>query len=228
MPSCQTAGKPPLGSQMYVSDQEMQATRNAGYACIYSKPASHIIAAATTTAPPTTSTISLHHPLVMAASAVCSPGLPEDDPVVPAPAVPVGVSAAPPPAPTTVTAVTTDWLPLGSTLVCKTVLVRDDCVLLLDVVELPDEGEMVWTPPPTVETTVRPTLLVVVMTSPGVREAVEEVVVEGDSPAEVEVDVLELELVPAAGAPFDDVLVDVVVLGVEAAPAGVLEAVSTP
>lgn len=193
------------------------------------KPCSHIIAA-TTTAPPTTKTISLRHPLVMGASAVCSPGLPEDDPVVATPAVPVGVSAAPPPASTTVTAVTTDWLPLGSTLVCKTVLVREDCVLLLDVVELPDEGEMVWTPPPTVETTVRPTLLVVVMTSPCVREAVEEAVAEGDSPAEVEVDVveLELELVPAGDAPFDDVLVDVVVLGVEPAPAGVLEAVSTP
>ena len=69
--------------------------------------ASHIIIA-TPTAPPTTSTISLHHPLVIGASPVCRPGLPEDDPVVATPAVPVGVSAAPPPSPTTVTAVTTD------------------------------------------------------------------------------------------------------------------------
>ena len=165
----------------------------------------------------------------MGASAVCNPGLPEDDPVVATPAVPVGVFAASPPAPTTVTAVTTDWLPLGSVLVCTTVLVREDCVLLLDVVvELPDEDEMVWTPPPTVETTVRPTLLVLVMTSPRVREVEEVDVVEGDSPAEVEVDVVELEVVPATGAPFDEVLVDVVVLGVEPAPAGVLEEVSTP
>ena len=189
---------------------------------------SHIIIA-NPTAPPTTSTISLRHPLVMGASAVCNPGLPEDDPVLATPAVPVGVSAAAPPAPTTVTAVTTDWLPLGRVLVCTTVLVREDVVLLLDdVVELPDEGEMVWTPPPTVETTVRPTLLVLVMTSPCVREVEEVAVVDGDSPAEVEVDVVELEVVPATGAPFDEVLVEVVVLGVEAAPAGVLEEVSAP
>ena len=183
--------------------------------------ASHIIIA-TPTAPPTTSAISLHHPLVMGASPVCRPGLPEDDPVVATPAAPVGVSAATPPAPTTVTAVTTDWLPFGSVLVCTMVLVKEDCVLLLDVVELPDGGVIVCTPPPTVETMVRPTPLVLVITSPGVREAEVVAVVEGDSPAEVEVDVVELELVPATGAPFDEVLVDVVVLGVEPAPAGVL------
>lgn len=129
-------------------------------------------------------------------------------------AVPEGVAAATPPAPTptTVTAVTTDWLPLGSVLVCTTVLVKEDSVLLLEVVELPGEGEMVCTPPPTVETMVRPTLLVLVTTSPCVREDEEVLVVEGDAPAEVEVDVVELE--PAATAPLDEVLVEVVVEGV--------------
>ena len=171
----------------------------------------------------------------MGASAVCNPGLPDDVPVVPTPAAPVGVSAEPPPAPTTVTAVTTDWLPLGRVLVCTTVLVTEDVVLLLlDVVELPGEGEMVWTPPPMVETTTRPTLLVLVMISPRVGVAEEVDVVDGVMSAEVEVDVVELEVMLATGAPFDVVLVDVVVLGVEPAPAGVLvlvlvlEEVSTP
>ena len=112
---------------------------------------------------------------------------------------------------------------------CTIVLVVEDDGLLLDVLELPAEGVMVWTPPPTVETTVRPTLLVLVMTSPFVRAgeeaAVEEAAVgEGDAPAEVEVDVvvLELELAPPTIAPLDEVLVDVVVGGVlEPAPAGV-------
>ena len=186
------------------------------------KAISHIIIA-TPTAPPTTSTISLHHPLVIGASAVWIPGFPEDDPVVATPAVPVGVSAATPPAPTTVTAVTTDWLPLGSVLVCTTVLVKEDSVLLPEVVELPGEGEMVCTPPPIVETMVRPTLLVLVMSSPCVREAEVVLVVEGDSPAEVGVDVDVVEPEPAAIAPLDDVLVDVVVEGaLELAPADVV------
>ena len=208
-------------------------------------PASHIIIA-TPTAPPTTSTISLHHPLVMGASAVCKRGLPEDDPEAASPAVLVGeATATPPPAATTVTAVTTEWLPLGSVLVCTTVLVVEDCALLLDVVELPDEGEMVCTPPPTVETMMRPTALVLVMTSPCVRGPDEVAVVEGDSPAEVEVDVVALEpgLEPgpepkaepeaeaeaeaepeaepeaATIAPLDEVLVEVVVEGkMEPAP----------
>lgn len=108
---------------------------------------------------------------------------------------------------------------------CTTVLVVEDCDLLLDVVEPPDEGVMVCTPPPTVETMVRPTLLVLVMTSPGVREDEELVVVEGETPAEVEVDVVELEPEPAAIAPLDEVLVDVVVEDVlepAPAPAGVV------
>lgn len=105
---------------------------------------------------------------------------------------------------------------------CTTVLVMEDCVLLLDVVEPPGEGEMVCTPPPTVETMVRPTLLVLVMTSPRVGEAEEAPVVEGDSPAEFEVDVVELEPAPVTIAPLDEVLVDVVVDGVlEPGPAGV-------
>lgn len=139
------------------------------------------------------------------------------------PAVPVGVSAATPPAPTTVTAVTTDWLPSGSVLVCKMVLVKEDCALLVDVVELPDEGVMVCTPPPTVETMMRPTALVLVVTSPCVREVDEVAVVEVDWPAEVEVDVVEPEAEPATIAPLDEVLVDVVVEGVLGlAPVGVV------
>ena len=69
----------------------------------------------------------------------------------------------------------------------------------------------------------RPTLLVLVMTSPRVREGEEVLVIEGDPPAEVEVEVAELELEPAATAPLDEVLVDdvlEVVLGL--APAGVV------
>ena len=186
-------------------------------------PVSHIIIA-TPTAPPTTSASSLHHPLVMGASPVCRPGLPEDDPVVATPAVPVGVSAAPPPTPTTVTAVTMDWLPSGRVLVFTTVLVEEeDAALPLDVVELPDEGVMVCTPPPTVDTTVRPTLLVLVMAWPRVREVEEEAVVVGDSPAEVELDVVEPEPGLATTAPLD-VVEDVapapadVVLVLEGAP----------
>lgn len=105
------------------------------------------------------------------------------------------------------------------------VLVVEDCVLLPDVVEPPDEGVMVCTPPPTVETMVRPTLLVLVMTSPRVRELEELAVVEGDPPAGVDVDVVELEAEPAAIAPLDEVLVDVVVedaLEAAPAPAGVV------
>ena len=143
--------------------------------------------------------------------------------MAPTPAVPEGVSAATPPAPTTVTAVTTDWLPLGRVLVCTMVLVVEEDVLLLDGLELPAEGEMVWTPPPTVETTVRPTLLVLVMTSPFVRAGDEEAAVgEADAPAEADVDVVELELVPPTIAPLDEELVDVVVgVVLEPAPAGV-------
>ena len=143
------------------------------------------------------------------------------------PAVPEGVSAATPPAPTTVTAVTTDWLPLGRVLVCTIVLVVEDDVLLLDGLELPAEGEMVWTPPPTVETTVRPTLLVLVITSPFVRlgdeAAAEEAAVgEGDAPAEDDIDAVGLELAPPTIAPLDEVLVDGVVgVVLEPAPAGV-------
>ncbi len=66
---------------------------------------------------------------------------------------------------------------------------------------------------------VRPTLLVLVMTSPCVREDEEVAVAEGDSPAEVEDDVVELESEPATIAPLDEVLVDVVLEGV---PAGVM------
>lgn len=97
-------------------------------------------------------------------------------------------------------------------------LVTEDCVLLLDVLEPPGEGEMVCTPPPTVETMVRPTLFVLVMTWPRVREAEEVVVGEGDSPG---VDVVELESTPETTAPLDEVLVEVVIGVLEPAPAGV-------
>ena len=105
---------------------------------------------------------------------------------------------------------------------CTIVLVVEDEVLLLDGLEFPAEGEMVWTPPPTVETTVRPTLLVLVITSPVVREGDEAAVGEMDAPAEADVDVVELELVPPTMAPLDEELVDVVVgVVLEPAPAGV-------
>ena len=73
----------------------------------------------------------------------------------------------------------------------------------------------------------RPTLLVLVITSPFVRAgdeaAVEEAAVgEGDAPAEVDVDVVGLELAPPTMAPLDEVLVDVVEgVVLEPAPAGV-------
>ena len=83
---------------------------------------------------------------------------------------------------------------------------------------------MVLTPPPTVETMVRPTLLVLVTTSPRVREGDEAPVEEGDWPAEDEVDVVGFEPEPATLAPLDEVLVDVVVEGVLwPAPAGVVD-----
>ena len=160
----------------------------------------------------------------MGASPVCRPGLPEDVPDSVTPAVPVGVFAAAPPAPTTVTAVTTDWLPLGSVLVCTTVLVMEVCVLLPGVSEPAPEGVMVCTPPPTVETMTRPTLLVLVTTSPRVRGAEEVEVAEGevapgDPPADVDVDGVEPEPEPAAMAPLDEAPVDVGVDGVLSPPA---------
>lgn len=79
------------------------------------------------------------------------------------------------------------------------------------MVEPPDEGVIVCTPPPTVETMVKPTLFVLVTTWPCVREGDEVPVAEGDAPAEVEVDVVEAE--PAALASLDEVLVEVVVMG---------------
>lgn len=124
----------------------------------------------------------------MGASAVCRPGPEEPESVATAPAVSVAVLPATPVAPTTVTAVTTDWLPLGSVLVFKIVLVLEDTTR---DVELPD-GVVVRAPPPTVETTTTPTLLVEVMTWPSVKE-VEEVstaaVVDGEPSADVNVEV---------------------------------------
>ena len=85
------------------------------------------------------------------------------------------------------------------------------------MVEPPAEGEMVRTPPPTVETMVRLTLLVLVTTSPRVRE--------GDWLAGAEVDVVGVELEPAAIAPLDEV-VEVVVEGVFWLAAAAVEPVS--
>lgn len=84
------------------------------------------------------------------------------------------------------------------------------------MVEPPDEGVMVCTPPPTVETMVRPTLFVLVTTWPCVREGDEVPVAEGDAPAEIEADVVEAE--PAAITPLDEVLLEDVVMG-ELSPA---------
>lgn len=69
-------------------------------------------------------------------------------------------------------------------------------------------GEMVEAPPPTVDMTTRPTPLVMVMTSPAVREMLGEVVVAA---ACAEVVAGEVELGTEAG--LDEVLVDVVVIG---------------
>ena len=102
------------------------------------------------------------------------------------------------------------------------------------MVEPPDEGVMVRAPPPTVETMVRPTLLVLVTTSPRVREGDEVLVVEAAPPADAEADALELELEaePAAIAPLDAVLVEVVLppapADVVLVPAPGLEVVSPP
>ncbi len=123
---------------------------------------------ATTTAPPTTHNISLPHPRVIAASPVCNPGLDPVD-VVPTPAVPLGVSPSGLGGETTVTAVTTLALPLGRVLVEYATLVTAPPGTDL-VGEEPLVGVMVRAPPPTVEMTVRPTRLVVVITSPAVRE----------------------------------------------------------
>ena len=123
----------------------------------------HIIIAAPT-APPTTRTISFLHPLVNGASPVCKLGLPVVVAVEATPADPVGVSLAALAPATTVIAVTTDLLPSAKVLVCTTVLVEDGALwVFVEVVAL-DVGEMVLAPPPTVETMVRPTPLVVVIT----------------------------------------------------------------
>ena len=108
----------------------------------------------------------------------------------------------------------------------------------------PPEGVMVRAPPPTVETTTRPTLLVLVRTSPRVREGDEVPVVEVDPPAAAAADVVGLEPVPepepAATPPLDEMLVEVVeggvlslapAAGVLVSPLGlevVLEVVSPP
>lgn len=100
---------------MYASDP---SSEDSSYACtvVYMFLSVFHIIPANATAPPTTITISLPQPLVIAASPVCKPGLALGAELA-TPAIPVGVSAALFPAPTTVTAVTIDWPPSGSVLV---------------------------------------------------------------------------------------------------------------
>ena len=96
----------------------------ASYACIscaYLLSGNHNIPA-TATAPPTTNTISFPHPRLITASPVCNPGFPELV-ALGTPALPLGVSPTPVPPLITVTAVTTDLLPLGSVVVCTTTVV---------------------------------------------------------------------------------------------------------
>lgn len=106
----------------------------------------------------------------MTASPVCNPGL-EAEVVLPTPAVPVGVFTWGLLPPTTVTAVTTDLLPLGRVDVCTTTLVWAAAWLVATDVMLPvSVGVTVETSPPTVDMTTSPTPFVVVTTWPAVRE----------------------------------------------------------
>lgn len=152
---------------------------------------------ATTTAPPTTHNISLPHPRVIVASPVCRPGL---DPVVvvATPAFPLGVSPALAPPLMIVTAVTTLLLPFAKVLVWYATLVWAPAGMEV-VGEEPLLGVTVRAPPPTVEITMRPTPLVLVITSPAVRETELPPAVT----AAVGVDVKE----PTTGEPFVSVLV---------------------
>lgn len=120
---------------------------------------SHIIIA-TPTAPPTTANISRPKPIVFGANPVCRPGLEAGVPLeAPTPAVPLGTELSTPPAATTVTAVTVDWLPSGKVVVRREVVVCN-CALPVVVAELEPEllpcGATVREPPPTVVTMVTP------------------------------------------------------------------------
>ncbi len=122
------------------------------------------------TAPPTTHNISIFISPVLAAMAVCNPGLELAVLLELTPAVPLGVAAASPPAVTIVTAVTVDFWPLGRVVVWTTRLVCEDGGAL--EVEAPEveeglpEEDMVREPPPTVLMTVTPAALTVVTTEP--------------------------------------------------------------
>ena len=157
---------------------------------------------ATPTAAPSTIAISLPQPLVITASPVCNPGCPVPVPVDPAPAVPDGVCALPPPAPITVTAVMVDCCPLGRVLVWTSVEVSEERVAVFDE-DL--DGETVLAPPPTVEMTVTPTLLVVVMTWPAVSDAEEE---EEEEEAEEAVAPAEVIDAVSEGVALPEVIVD--------------------
>lgn len=136
-----------------------------------------------------------------------------------APASPEGVAAAPSLPGTTVTAVTVLWLPSGRVVVCKTTEVLEvRRVLRLD--DVMDVGDLLWVdlesvtyPPPTVETMVTPSALVVVMTSPavsvGIAPAADVMAAEKDSSAPGIV----VGVLPPPMTPLGDVLVEVTVSG---------------
>ena len=125
---------------------------------------------------------------------VCSPGAPASVPLGDtAPAVPLGVAPADSSPTITVTAVTVLFPPFGNVAVLNEIevlegpprlLLEDDVITVSD--EALDEAEpwMVRTPPPTVVTTVKPSALVVVMTSPAVGSAETEGEGEGDGDSE--------------------------------------------
>lgn len=152
---------------------------------------------------------------------VCSPGAPASVPLGDsAPAVPLGVAPADSSPPTTVTAVTVLFPPFDNVAVLNEIevlggpprlLLEDDVVTISD--EAPDEALdeaepwMVRTPPPMVVTTVKPSALVVVMTSPAVGSAETEGEGDGDGDSEG-------GAVVAAGL-LRDVLVETTVTGAE-------------
>lgn len=129
----------------------------------------HHISIATPTAPPTTHSISFNTLPVLTAPpfTVCRPGVAAVPVPVPsvAPAPPVGVGAAA--SGTTVIAVTIDLLPLGRVLVCTTVLVREDLLVVIEAVaEMVELGLVVEGGTEPVEIVLAPPPAVVTMTTP--------------------------------------------------------------
>jgi len=168
-----------------------------------SVPHSYIIIA-TATAPPSIKTISL--PILAAAAPDWRPGWPVVVVAGFAPAVPLGVGAAPYGAGMTVTAVTVLWLPSGKVVVWRIVEVieledapfgdapavvaapeappADAAESLGDAGEPPFEGDSVTNPPPTVLMIVAPDPSIVVTTAPG--DAEESLGDAGEPPLEAD------------------------------------------